>query len=124
MKTFKELIFESFGSKSKEIENLENWVKEKGGKVFISDKKSVINLTKIEFPKEMQGQGLGTQFMEKLTQIADQQEKIIALDPDTSFGASSKSRLKKFYQNFGFVENKGSNKNFEIMKEMYREPKQ
>ena len=37
---------------------------------------------------------------------------------------TSQARLKKFYKKFGFVENKGRNKDFEISELMYREPKQ
>jgi hypothetical protein len=49
--------------------------------------------------------------------------QVVTLTPSTDYGASSVSRLKKFYKQFGFVENKGRNKDYEISEAMYRLPK-
>jgi len=81
-------------------------------------------LSKIEVPKEMRKQGVGSEVMQQLSEFADQQGKTIALSPSTDFGASSVSRLKDFYKRFGFIENKGKNKDFTISESMYRLPTQ
>lgn len=89
---------------------------------FVSEGKENIHLSSIKIPKELRGQGIGTSFMEVLTNYADKVQKVITLSPSTDFGASSVSRLKNFYKRFGFVENKGRNKDFTISDTMYREP--
>jgi len=76
-------------------------------------------------PKSRQKQGIGTQAMQDIIAFADRAGKRITLttgvkDPD--FGTTSATRLKKFYKRFGFVENKGRNKDFSISGNMYREP--
>ena len=65
----------------------------------------------------------GTEYMEELIDLADNKGKMIALTPSTDFGATSIPRLKKFYKRFGFVENKGKNKDYEISETMYRQPR-
>ena len=69
------------------------------------------------------GQGNGTRFMEDLSRMADERGWTLALTPDTSFGASSVSRLKKFYKRFGFKDNKGRNTDFYTSESMIRRPK-
>lgn len=59
-------------------------------------------LSSIKVPKSQRGLGLGTKAMEDIVEYADREGIDIYLTPDTSFGASSISRLKKFYQRFGF----------------------
>lgn len=81
-----------------------------------------ISLSKIEVPKQMRQKGVGTEAMQDLTQYADEQGKTMALSPSTDFGATSVARLKDFYKRFGFVENKGRNKDFSISESMYRLP--
>jgi predicted GNAT family N-acyltransferase len=91
---------------------------------YESKKSPLITLSRIEVPKEMRGSGMGTQALQDLSQYADQSAKTIALSPSKDFGASSVSRLKDFYKRFGFVENKGKNKDFSISESMYRLPTQ
>jgi predicted GNAT family N-acyltransferase len=81
-------------------------------------------LSKIIVPKEKRGQGIGNKFMQELTAIADKENKRIFLTPSTDFGASSVARLKDFYKQHGFVENKGKHKDFSISHAMYRTPKE
>lgn len=81
-----------------------------------------IFLSRIEVPKQMRQKGVGTEAMQDLTQYADEQGKTMALSPSTDFGATSVTRLKDFYKRFGFVENKGRNKDFSISESMYRLP--
>lgn len=80
-------------------------------------------MNKIVVPKERRGEGIGAKVMNELHQYADKHGKTIALTPSTDHGASSVGRLKKFYKRFGYVENKGKHKDYEISETMYREPK-
>jgi GNAT superfamily N-acetyltransferase len=84
--------------------------------------KNDINLSRIVVPKEMRNQGIGTQVMEDLSAFADSLGKRVTLTPSSDFGGSV-PKLKTFYKEFGFVENKGKNKDFSTSEAMYREPK-
>lgn len=83
--------------------------------------KKDINLSRIVVPKEMRNQGVGTQVMSDLSEYADSIGKRITLTPSDSFGGSV-PKLKAFYKELGFVENKGKNKDFSTREAMYREP--
>jgi hypothetical protein len=79
-------------------------------------------LSKIVVPKELRGTGVGSEIMQDLINKADMEGAIIALTPDTAFGGS-KGRLIQFYKSFGFVPNKGRNKDFRYRETMIRYPK-
>lgn len=84
-----------------------------------------VSITMFEVPKEIRKQGVGSQAMEELVQSADENGKRIVLTTglrDELHGTTSKARLVKFYKRFGFVENKGKNKDWSISENMYREP--
>jgi predicted GNAT family N-acyltransferase len=81
-----------------------------------------LHLSRIVVEKGRRGQGIGTKAMEDLIHLADQYEMLTTLSPSTDFGASSKERLKKFYRRFGFVSNKGRQKDFTLFDSMYRLP--
>lgn len=83
-----------------------------------------ILLGKIDVDDDMQGQGYGTKAMNEIARYADANGLRVLLSPSTDFGASSVGRLKKFYKRFGFVENKGRNKDFTTKESMIREPRQ
>lgn len=83
--------------------------------------KNDINLSRIVVPKEMRNQGIGTQVMEDLSAFADSLGKRVTLTPSSDFGGSV-PKLKTFYKELGFVENKGKNKDFSTREAMYREP--
>jgi GNAT superfamily N-acetyltransferase len=87
--------------------------------VFESPK--AIDLSRIFVPKEMRGQGIGSSVMQELTDYADQTGKQVRLTPSAEFGGNVE-RLKQFYKNFGFVENKGKNKDFTTREAMFRNP--
>lgn len=82
-----------------------------------------LKLDKIIIPKYLRSEGIGSKVMNDIINLADDMKRIILLTPSKDFGASSVARLKKFYKRFGFVENKGKNKDFEIFHSMYRLPK-
>jgi predicted GNAT family N-acyltransferase len=114
MKSFKEFINEN------QVDSVLN-VYRSNIDFFVSENTISITLHKIVV-EEKKG-GLGTKFMNTLISYADSAGKRVELDPSTDFGGTSKSRLIKFYKKFGFVENKGRNKDYEISHSMYRNPK-
>lgn len=67
------------------------------------DNGTYIELNKIEIPKSKRGEGIGTEVMQKIVDYADQVGKKIYLTPSKDFGASSVSRLEKFYKQFDFI---------------------
>jgi len=116
----------------KDMGNLDafaNQVKQKYGlKTFwLSnlEERNAIELSQIIVDKDKQKQGSGTGAMKELVNFADQHGKIIVLDPaliDKRHGTTSQSRLRKFYSRFGFINNKGRNKNYEFRQLMIRYP--
>lgn len=69
-----------------------------------------------------QGQGIGSAVMQDLIDAADTQGVTMALTPE-KVGNTSVTKLKEFYKRFGFVENKGRNKDFGTTSAFIREPK-
>jgi len=98
--------------------------KNKDVEVWMFEGVGSILICKVVVPKESRGQGKGTKFMNDLAKYADSLGKTIYLTPDKIFGATSKARLVKFYKRFGFVENKGRQRVFEMSSSMYRKPKE
>lgn len=92
-----------------------------GVKLSLSGTGDNVTLSKIIVPEDQRGQGTGSQVMQRVLDWADQNGKTVALTPSKDFGGTV-PRLKSFYKNFGFIENKGRNKDFEISESMYREP--
>lgn len=86
----------------------------------VHEKDGRISLDRIVAPAR--GEGIGTKAMQTLAQYADATGQTIELSPSTDFGASSRSRLVKFYKRFGFKENKGRSKDFTTQAGMVREP--
>ena len=85
------------------------------------EKNGVITLSQIIVPQDKRESGLGTSALRSLVEYADRTGQRIALSPSADFGGN-KNRLIKFYKKFGFVENKGRNKDFAISETMIREP--
>ena len=86
----------------------------------MSKRGNYVTLSKIVV--DDRGKGNGTRFMNDLVRLADGNGWILALTPDTSFGATSERRLKGFYKRFGFNENKGRNTDFSTRESMVRKP--
>lgn len=78
-------------------------------------------LSRVEVPGDARSLGVGTAVMGRVISAADSAGAVIALTPSSDFGGD-KARLVDFYKRFGFVENKGRNKDFEISETMYRLP--
>ena len=118
--TAQKMVDEEVNIKLKEISN--QWRAE-GVESFAYCSRGDITLSEIRIPKENRGQGLGSSKMQELLNFAQKQNMRVILSPSTDFGASSKSRLERFYMALGFVGNKGSNKDFRINETMiYRPP--
>ena len=95
--------------------------------LFLSDmaSRNAIELSSIIVNKDEQGSGTGSKVMQELIAYADANDKIVVLDPgllDKQHGTTSQSRLRKFYKRFGFIDNKGRNKNYEFRNLMIRYP--
>lgn len=93
-----------------------------GVKVSLGHSGNHVTLHKIIVPPEKRGSGVGSAVMDTLHRYADTHGKTVALSPSSDFGGNKK-RLQGFYKRFGYVENKGRNKDFAISESMYREPK-
>jgi GNAT superfamily N-acetyltransferase len=92
-------------------------------KLTVSDNGRVLEIGTMVVPRELRSQGIGTKVMNELSRYADANNLQIRLNtavPSDGFGTTSQQRLVDFYKRFGFVENKGRNKDFEISHGMYR----
>jgi GNAT superfamily N-acetyltransferase len=85
------------------------------------DTKKGYVLSKIEVSGDERNAGQGTKAMQDIVDRMDREGAIIALTPDDAFGGN-KNRLIKFYKRFGFVPNKGRNKDFRFRETMIRYP--
>jgi GNAT superfamily N-acetyltransferase len=104
------------------LPDLESKLTAAGIKHAITEGKNGLTVSGLIVPKDKRGQGVGSQAMADILNYADSKGVRVTLTPSTDFGGSSVDRLKKFYKQFGFVENKGKNKDFTISDTMYREP--
>jgi predicted GNAT family acetyltransferase len=107
------------GQTSKSLSDIEN--KFKDVSLDLYEKNNTINLSRIVVPKDMRNSGVGTDVMQDLISYADQTGQKVALTPSSDFGGNVK-KLKEFYKRFGFVENKGKNKDFTTRESMIRFP--
>jgi predicted GNAT family N-acyltransferase len=94
-----------------------------GLKLDLMSKGSRATLSRIVVPDNGREEGTGTQVMQHLARWADANEVTLALTPSSDFGGNVR-RLREFYKRFGFIENKGKKRDFEISEGMYREPSQ
>lgn len=101
---------------------MDEW-ESRGIKSHISENGDRIILHSIIVPPGNRQSGVGSSALAELTNYADQNGKTITLSPSTDFGASSVNRLRDFYKRFGFVDNRGKNKDFSISDTMIRSPK-
>ena len=82
---------------------------------------SGFTLSKIVVPEGARSQGVGSRVMADIIQRADDMGAQINLTPSADFGGNKK-RLTDFYRRSGFVPNKGRNRDFSTMEDMYRTP--
>jgi hypothetical protein len=86
-----------------------------------------VELLRLAIPRESRSQGVGTRVMEDLVSWADENRKLLWLqvaERDPKSGTTSRNRLIRFYERFGFVRNKGRNLRYDLSLyvQMYREP--
>jgi GNAT superfamily N-acetyltransferase len=112
-------IFEDFADNG--IFALYDALDKLGVDAFVSERKGVITLSKIVVKKEARNQGTGTKAMELITKYADKRGLVLALTPTNDFGGT-KTRLMQFYKRFGFVENKGRDRDPNTKETMVRRP--
>lgn len=92
---------------------------------LFTNKKDLI-LDMIVVPKDKRKQGIGSKVLKEICDYADRNDLRILLTTNTKddvHGTTSSDRLKKFYKRFGFVENKGRNKDFTTSHNMIRDVK-
>jgi len=106
---------------AKPLEQIVKDAEQANVKLDVYEKNGIVNLSRIVVPKEQRKSGIGSQIMNDLASYADVNNAKITLSPSTDFGGTSVARLKDFYKKFGFVENKGKNKDFSISETMYRD---
>ena len=83
--------------------------------LFLSENNNIITIDMIEVSKDNRSSGVGSSVMNEIINYADKKGMILDLVPsikDSNIGTTSRTRLIKFYKKFGFVENKGKNKDF------------
>jgi hypothetical protein len=100
---------------------LENKYRDQLKELSIYEKHDSLVVKAIIIKPELRESGYGTKIMNEIINYADNNNKIVALTPSNSYGGT-KNRLIKFYKQFGFVPNKGRNKNFSFMEAMIRYP--
>lgn len=88
---------------------------------WVSENETRLVLSRLVVPAGRRNQGRGSAFMAALCELGDRTGKRVELTPTSDFGGS-KRRLIQFYKRFGFVQNKGRNRDFEIGEDMYRLP--
>jgi len=69
------------------------------------DNGKYLELSRIVIPKDKRGEGIGSEIMQEINDYADSKGLKIYLTPSKDFGATSTSRLEKFYKDHGFVKN-------------------
>lgn len=93
---------------------------------LLHDLQGNIVLDKIVVPEKNRRSGVGSSVLDDVLKVADETDSQVILTPaeqGDGFGTESKRKLVSFYKKFGFVENKGANKDFSIGAErMYRDP--
>ena len=102
------------------IKQIKEKFKDKFSKINVYEFENKISIDLIIASEK--NQGFGTELMKDICEYADSSKKIIVLSPSDEFGGNKK-KLFEFYKRFGFVENKGKNKEFGIFETMYRNPR-
>ena len=121
---------EQGGSIGGSVSSLQKSLKKKYSELktlLLSEYNNVISIDMIEVDSDKRKEGVGSAVIQEIVNYADTNKKEISLLPalsDDRKGTTSRSRLVKFYKRFGFVENKGRNKDFSKKGgSMYRLPK-
>ena len=102
------------------VEDLQDYLTEKYGViVYLGNHPGGMVLHRISVPEDIQNSGIGSAIMTEIIQFADDNSLSIGLTPDDVYGANM-GRLEQFYRGFGFVPNKGRNKDYSYMESWVR----
>ena len=105
-----------------ELHDLVSYLEGKYGITLYMDRDGdSLILSSIKVPNNERGIGIGSKVMEEISNYADKVEMNIYLTPSIGLGATSVSRLKKFYKRFGFQNKPRSD--FSQRQSMIRYPK-
>jgi len=84
-----------------------------------------IKLDKIEIPKDLRNQGIGTEIITALKSYSESVNKPIVLNPEPEKG--KKGALQRFYERNEFVDNTGRKKDYDLTdtfsRTMYYKPR-
>lgn len=95
-----------------------------GADMSLTSHEDTLTLRSIKVQPDARGKGVATKAMQDLIAQADKEGKTLALTPDPlGKGGLSKAQLTKWYKGFGFVPNKGRNKDYRTRETMLRKPK-
>lgn len=103
------------------------------GDIFLGDKligdfhlfrtkAGFLNLSKIEIFEGYRKEGYATQVMNQIIDYANKEGATIILTPDPYLKNISKKNLTDWYKDFGFVMNRGKNKDFTHREMMHKTP--
>lgn len=83
-----------------------------------------VRIATLRVPADQRGMGIGSQVMAQVVEWADRRSVTLVLTPESEGrGAPSKTKLKQWYRSFGFVPNKGRNKDYYFTDAMIRPPR-
>lgn len=89
---------------------------------LFKSKSGFLYLTKIEIFEDYQKNKYATQVMEKIIEYANKEGITVVLTPDPYKHNITKKKLTDWYKSFGFIMNKGKNKDFRHQELMYKLP--
>ena len=130
MKTIRHIIREAIESLFNSEENKVTLDMDSGD-IFLGDKiigdfhlfktrNGFLNLTKIEIFEDYRREGYATQVMNQIIDYANDKGATITLTPDPYLKNITKKNLSDWYKSFGFIMNKGRNKDFTQKELMYK----
>ena len=114
-------LYEEFVKRSPLVGILKTKYGHKIDKLHRFEDVSSIEFNQVVIYSSFRNSGIGTDILNTVTDYADRVNKLVTLTPADDYGSDLK-RLKKFYQRFGFVFNKGKNRNFKYRDSMIRYP--
>ena len=103
-----------FAQSQDDIQKLVNFFLEKypGLVLRVDEYDYKIKLNKIDVPKEMRSQGIGTEILSAIKEYSRKVGKPIVLNPEPEKG--KKGALQKFYERNEFVNNAGRKKDYDL----------
>jgi hypothetical protein len=87
----------------------------------VDDEDPILSIDAIIVPENLRGKGKGSAAMKALVAWADKNNHILSLTPSADYGTKV-TTLKQFYNRFGFVPNKGRNKDYRTRDSFIRYP--